>query len=92
MLSLDSVVDYLTAGDMHSFGAKLGKGKTVIDFATKFEDTVFGMEDDEFMQRMSTVEGMGFYIAFQLNVFGRRRLDYFPAKSFEMVCSELRQL
>lgn len=76
----DSVVDYLTAGDKHSFGARLGKGKTVIDFATKFEEAILNMEDDEFMQRMSTVDGMGFYIAFQLNVFGRRRLDYFPAR------------
>lgn len=78
----------LPEGVMRSAGLSTAKAAAVLDLATKVADgtvplaDVDGLSDDELVERLSTVRGIGRWTAEMFLIFQLRRLDVWPVDDY----------
>lgn len=71
-----------TSVDIEQLGAIRRKGSVILEFAMAYVHEFEEMEDSPFLERLMDINGIGYYTAFRINLFGRRRFNYFPAGSY----------
>lgn len=68
-----------TAEHFEEMGTVKRKGSVIVEFVDMYHDHLAEMGDAQFIERLTDIDGIGYYTAFQMNLFGRRRFNFFPA-------------